>query len=151
MQRDGGHAARLALLLAVCHMPVIPKQALSVRRLLIHWPRGGKAQVAALTANIFPKIPAAASHLHPYLCIHTHAHARRQSPLCYRYLFLIELTSSHNLLMLHVKRKLQRCPSPLECELSLVFRRGRASEGEEGSPVAMIVRNSFVMQPYGVR
>lgn len=62
---DRRHAARLALLLAVCYTSVIPKQALSVRCLLIHSPRGVQAQVAALTVNVFPKIPAAASHLHP--------------------------------------------------------------------------------------
>lgn len=57
--------ARLALLLAVCSTSVIPKQPLSVRCLLIHSPRGVQAQVAALTVNVFPKIPATASHLHP--------------------------------------------------------------------------------------
>lgn len=68
------HAARLALLLAVCYPSVIPKQALSLRCLLIHLPRGVQEQVAALTVNVFPKIPATASHLHPYMYTHTHTY-----------------------------------------------------------------------------
>lgn len=72
------HAARLALLLAVCYPSVIPKQALSLRCLLIHLPRGVQAQVATLTVNVFPKIPATASHLHTQ----THTHMHVYSVLC---------------------------------------------------------------------
>lgn len=111
---DHRDATPRALLLAVCCTSVIPKQAMSVQCLLIHLPQGVEAQPAALTVNAFPKVCVTASHL-PHTCVHTHMHIHN---LCDTHP-LIELTSSCNRLILRVKRKLERCRSPRECEPSL--------------------------------
>lgn len=112
---DHRDATPRALLLAVCCTSVIPKQALSVQCLLIHLPQGVEAQAAALTVNASPKVCVTASLL-PHTCVHTHIHIHKL--LCDTHP-LIELTSSCNRLILHGKRKLERCRSPRECEPSL--------------------------------
>lgn len=80
---DHRHAAPLVLLLAVCYTSVIPKQALSVQCLLIHSPRGVEAQAAALTVNVFPKIPVAASLSPPHMTARAHIHLYSLGDSCF--------------------------------------------------------------------